>query len=569
MPRAGVDERDFIVLAHWFVREVGPRLSAWVDGEGVKVEARALQARANRARAIGEVDDHVHAFLIMSTAQALRWCWAEGLGVSGRAWVKPDGEVVQAPNGHVQWVTENMDNLIAQGLAPQDPAKRTPQATSISLMMDQGWVRYSGGQITSPKGMPSAAQVAALDGLIKQVGAPAGFSIDLLIGKQFLSVPASEVEAQGLEAVLSRIGTEHRADMGGGTDGPQQQGDGCDVGHNFMETVQDGSTAPFERSYRYMKQDWQPEVWWSRQLLDYLSHNFPGKKDVSGPEPDAGSIPSATGPGQQFASSVRIVLEASRRQADASNEDWESQMRSEEEMAEAELKSSEDPGDYGVFMGMSAMKRAMPLLQSGKLSMSAYNLLGSAVEAMAAGKTGDQFVGERIELMSWEYTEDGEKLGPNPNARRHETIIHRDVEQLKNLGLWPWGMIKASFQKQADATDPSDTDGQHDQLNEDSTSTHLLDPASVLYKKQRGLGAPMGDPGGGGDGEMRTRLGQRWFRRKSDKALEQQIIQMEKDHLEPQQITRELREDGVPTQVIDETYDNRDKNLVKVVEVTI
>jgi len=435
MPRAGADERDFIALAHWFVREVGPRLSAWVDGEGVKVEARALQARANRARAIGEVDDHVHAFLIMSTAQALRWCWAEGLGVSGRAWVKPDGEVVQAPNGHVQWVTENMDNLIAQGLAPQDPAKRTPQATSISLMMDQGWVRYSGGQITSPKGMPSAAQVAALDGLIKQVGAPAGFSIDLLIGTQFLSVPASEVEAQGLEAVLSRIGTEHRADMGGGTDGPQQQGDGCDVGHNFMETVQDGSTAPFERSYRYMKQDWQPEVWWSRQLLDYLSHNFPGKKDVSGPEPDAGSIPSATGPGQQFASAVKTVLTA--------------------------------------------------------------------------------------------------------------------------------------MEREADATDPSDTDGQHDQLNEDSTSTHLLDPASVLYKKQRGLGAPMGDPGGGGDGEMRTRLGQRWFRRKSDKALEQQIIQMEKDHLEPQQITRELREDGVPTQVIDETYDNRDKNLVKVVEVTI
>jgi len=559
MPGAGVDDKDLVLLAQWFVREVGPRLSNWVDGEGLVPSARALQTRANRARAIGEVDEYVHAFLIMHTDGALRWCWAEGLGQDRRAFVKPDGEIVQTPEGHVKWATENMDNLVAQGLVAPGTS---PMKISAGLV-NSGWVVYAVGYVIS-EDRPNPAQTASLNTLISEVGAPEGFdSVVFSYRHGNHTVKVEDVRSQGLDAALGQDEKiEHQADMGGGADGPSQQGDGCDVDNNFMTTVQDGSTAPFERSYRYMKQDFAPEVWWSRQLLDYLKHNFPGKKDVGGPEPDSGSIPSATGPGQQFANSVRTVLEASRRVADA--------------------------------------------------------------------------------------------------------------------------------------TDPSDTDGQHDQLNEDSTSTHLLDPASVLYKKQRGLGAPSGDPGGGGDGEMRTRLGartprghdlndfptlefwlqkgirrvrfewnseccedclqfdggiisirdllsgkatrphlgcicrlyrvtpdeeedrdtveeipilgqhereekidslldqfsqeqdiekkrqieqrlrslrasfrDRWRHRRSDKGVEQQIIQMEKEHLGPQQIARELRSEGVPTQVIDETYDQRDKNLIKTVEVTL
>lgn len=115
--------------------------------------------------------------------------------------------------------------------------------------------------------------------------------------------------------------------------------------------------------------------------------------------------------------------------------------------------------------------------------------------------------------------------------------------------------------RRADMTDPSSEDNQFDQGG--SFDTHTLDPESNFNKKQKGLGEPTK--------ELVTRLGfrDRWLSRKSDKSVEKQIVQMEKGHLEPDEIEKELREDGVPPKIIGETYQNREKNLLKVVEVVL
>ena len=67
--------------------------------------------------------------------------------------------------------------------------------------------------------------------------------------------------------------------------------------------------------------------------------------------------------------------------------------------------------------------------------------------------------------------------------------------------------------------------------------------------------------------EPKGSLLDRWLSRRSDKAVEQKIINLEKDHLEPGEVREELRSRGVPERVVDETYENREKNLFKTVEL--
>jgi hypothetical protein len=412
-----------------------------VEIERLPLEARALQARARRALAIGEIDQNVHAFVTMETAAILRWCWAEGAGVKTSAWIGPNGQVNSVEYGqHWNWIKANAASLAAQGVADEVSCQQKPAQVAMK-MMQAGWIRYSGGVVmTLP--MPNAAQAAAIDGLIQQAGVSEGFSVQFFIEGPGArgEVPVQDVLTKGSAKVMAELAQtpeggepplgQHRlADAGGGTDGPFQHGDGQDVQNSYMESIQDGSTAPIERGIEFMPQDLQPEVWWQRNLLDYLEKNYPGKA-----QPGAQSdLPaSGTGPGQQFASAARIVVTAANQ------------------------------------------------------------------------------------------------------AARHEREI------LAQVG------------------DPSDTDGQHDQVNEDAVTTPV-DPAAQFNRGEKGLGVPTK--------ETRTRLGERWHQRRSDKGVEKQIIQMEKGHLEPDEIVQELREEGIPPKVIDETYENREKNLFKVVEV--
>lgn len=432
-------------MASWIERELLPPIIRWAETERVPLTVRAFQVRADRARQIGEINDVTHAVIMMQTASVLRWCWADGAGARTSAWIDPAGQAIPVEYGkHWDWVKKNEQRLVADGVAKPGQAQSSPAAVAMK-MMQSGWIRYSGGVVmTMP--MPNAAQSAAIDVLVRESGAQPGMTIQFFIEGDGVrgEVPVDQVVAKGAAQVLSELAKgapvegeaplgQHRfADAGGGTDGPFQQGDGQDVQNSYMESVEDGSTATIERGPELMKQDLQPEVWWQRNLLDYLSKNYQGKP-APGAQSDSGSIPSATGPGQQFASAASVVVTACE------------------------------------------------------------------------------------------------------NAARRESALLRE----------------------ADMTDPSDTDGQHDQLNDDSMTTHTLDPESQFNKGEKGLGAPTK--------ELRTRLGERWRHRRSDKAVEQQIIQMEKNHLEPKEITQELREEGVPSKVIDETYQNREKNLFKVV----
>jgi len=422
------DQGHLTALAAWVGRELLPPVVRWVAVERLPLEARAIQARARRALAIGEIDEHVHAYVTMRTDAILRWCWAEGAGVKTSAWIEPNGQVNAVEYGqHWNWIKANGARLAADGVADEATCQSKPAAAAMK-MMQAGWIRYSGGVVmTMP--MPNEAQAQAIDGLIREAGAPQGFAVQFFIEGAGVrgEVPAEQVVAKGTMQVLAELGQgapaegevplgKHRlAAMGG----PFDTGDGQDVGSSYQEQAQDGSTAPTERGTEFMPQDLQPEVWWQRNLLDYLKKSYPGQPS-SGPQSDADSTPVAPGVGQAFASVVTTVI-----------------------------------------------------------------------RAVAA------------------------------TARREREVL-------------------------AEISDPSDPDGQHDQL--EGFTTHPVDRA---------------DP----QEQRRTRLGERWRQRRSDKAVEQQIIQMEKNHLEPDQIESELRQDGIPSKVIDETYENREKNLFKIVEV--
>ncbi len=424
---SGKDKGHLTALAAWVGRELLPPVVRWVEGERLPLEARAIQARARRALEIGEIDEHVHAYIAMETGAIMRWCWANGAGVKTSAWIAPDGQVNPVEYGqHWNWIKAQAPRLAAEGVASEADSQAKPAAVAMK-MMQAGWIRYSGGVVmTMP--MPNAAQAAAIDGLVRESAAPEGFSVQFFIEGAGArgEVPAQQVIEKGSAQVMSELaqgstatgevplGKHRLADAGGGTDGPFQQGDGQDTQNSYMESIQDGSTAPIERGTEFMPQDLQPEVWWQRNLLDYLKKSYPGKPSAGAPS-DSDTISG-------FAGAVATVTRA--------------------------------------------------------------------VES---------------------------------TARREADLL-----------------------RQADMTDPSDTDGQHDQL--DGFETHPL-------KKE--------DP----QEQRQTRLGDRWKQRRSDKGVEKQIIQMEKNHLEPEEIKQELRTEGIPPKVIDETYENREKNLFKVVEV--
>ncbi len=427
------DKGHLTALAAWVGRELLPPVIRWVDVERLPLEARAFQARAKRALEIGEIDEHVHAFIAMRTEPILRWCEAEVAGQIS-AWVEPGGKLFKLPyGGHWDWVRANMTYLLSKGITSATDPKKVG-AISGQMMM-AGWVRYSAGQVMCGP-VPDAAQLEVVQQLVAEApGLPEDVvSIQFLTAGVQMSIPVQEALSQGIASIVAQQEpapqeagevplSPHqikKADAGGGTDGPFQQGDGQEVTNTFMEQIQDGSTAPIERGIERMTQDLQPEVWWQQNLIGYLSKSYPGS---SQPGAQSDLPASGTGPGQQFASAVQTV-----------------------------------------------------------------------VRAAAA------------------------------TAQREDDLLRQ----------------------QADMTDPSDTDGLHDQL--DGFETHPLNKE---------------DP----QEQRRTRLADRWRERRSDKGVEKQIIQMEKNHLEPGQIKQELREDGIPSTVIDETYENREKNLFKVVEV--
>ena len=300
-------------LASWFGNQMLPPVISWLEDEIIPFTERAIQARAARAVEIGEIDHLVHSYVLMNTGAVMRWVWANGAAHHVSAWIDPQGTVNRFEyGGHGKWIIENRDMLMELRLVLDPNEVEGMAIIPGNRMMKAGWVRYSGGSIQSME-RPNDAQLQGIEDMIRELMPPPGYDIEFLIfseGKADFKV--SDVLADGLGKALDQAMSAdeyidplsshpRKADSGGGTSGPYQQGDGQDVQHSWSESVQDGSTAKFDKSWDYLTQDMTPEIWWSRQLLEYLDKNYPGKKNVFGPEPDSGSIPSATGPGQQFA----------------------------------------------------------------------------------------------------------------------------------------------------------------------------------------------------------------------------------------------------------------------------
>jgi hypothetical protein len=431
------------------------------------------------------------------------------------------------------------------------------------------------------------------------------------------------------------------ADFGGGTDGTFQQGDGQDTPNTYMETLEDGSTGGLERNPELMKQDLTPEVWWQRNLLNYLDKSYPGK---SQPGAQSDLPASGTGPGQQFASAARTVFTAALRDAalyslaakktkhwaaaelydmptlhqgqtdnlkvdDGEMRVWLSRMTGEDygiDPNDPNEKRNVHDFDHMVTIEMLRGGRweTVESYPGGAIPQQAIDEIGNGEQPeetkpvvnphLAALKDPAHWSGWSITPVFYEQQASYDGFvpfsfkgasGETLSWRNKASPYHGDI----TATLAPDGSVKMNilsgaqvdfqnvdaavvyveeflkkypggYNRTAMVTDPSDTDLQHDQTG--NFENHLLDPDSQLYKGDKGRG-PITE-------EMKTHLGgllSRWLSRRADKAVEQKIIQKEKDHLEPKQVCDELRSEGVPKSVIDETYENREKNLFKTVEL--
>ena len=223
-------------LSAWIGRELLPPASRWLQVERVPFSARAIQARARRALAIGEVDENVCAFATMNTEALMRLCWGSGAAIS--AWIDPAGTVAQFPyGGHIEWIKANGARLLADKIIAREEQAQVGANAVSSEMMKRGWVRFSGGTIATYP-VPNEAQLAAIDGLVRESGDNSGLTVRFFIEGDVVvrgEVPVSDVLRDGAAGTLAKLmqapppaGGEvplgkHRtikADFGSGQDGP-------------------------------------------------------------------------------------------------------------------------------------------------------------------------------------------------------------------------------------------------------------------------------------------------------------------------------------------------------------
>jgi hypothetical protein len=182
-------------------------------------------------------------------------------------WIKPDGDVIHAPSGHQSYIQEHWQE------------HDLPVGIALTDLIVQGWVRISSEnvilrQVENPEVLTNLKQLLITLGYDKYTfwinGKPYVVSLDMIE-----STPIVDIYRDMLAGKL-----EHAADA-------DDQGI-FEYQPSWGESESDGSTGIKDRGVEFMPQDYTKEVWWNRELLDYLRKNFPGKKDVIPPEPDIG-----------------------------------------------------------------------------------------------------------------------------------------------------------------------------------------------------------------------------------------------------------------------------------------
>ena len=196
-------------------------------------------------------------------------------------WIKPNGEVLPAPEGHATYIRQHWKE------------HELPEGIKLVNLLNQGWIRVS-GNIALIRHVENPTVLDKLRELLIDLGET---SYGIFIDDKPITVTLEELKEHSLQDIyLSFLVLRHEGLLAAQNLPVRTADDGSDaysgdIGewqNSWTETTSDGSKGPVEQGYAYLPQDWTKEVWWSRELLDYLKKNYPGKKDVMPPEPDNG-----------------------------------------------------------------------------------------------------------------------------------------------------------------------------------------------------------------------------------------------------------------------------------------
>jgi hypothetical protein len=175
-----------------------------------------------------------------------------------------------------------------------------------------------------------------------------------------------------------------------------------------------------------------------------------------------------------------------------------------------------------------------------------------------------KFVGlERfwIEQIPEELKYDNKILAPILEYLREKFGIS-DLDWEENVKLYIEGGLFILMKIGGDNPDSSVEDNQNSPM-ESGMQNRNVDPNTVLYRKRKGLGAPLGDPAI--DGDLRTSLpaaADIRLRTATD-VIERYLVRREKQHASEPQIKQELESKGLSPEQIDREYHTREKNLYK------
>lgn len=137
-----------------------------------------------------------------------------------------------------------------------------------------------------------------------------------------------------------------------------------------------------------------------------------------------------------------------------------------------------------------------------------------------------------------------------------------DLEYSDNIQLYIDGTSHGKKITGGDNPDPSYTDPQTSPM-EENFDNRLVNPDSILYRKQKGRGAPYGDPRDGGELKTNLPASVPVEMKTANDVVERFVITREKEHATEPEIREELEDNGVSENVIENTYQTREKNLYK------
>ena len=187
--------------------------------------------------------------------------------MTDKYWIKPNGEIIEAPEGHLRHIQRKW---VEYGF---------PEIVSPTDLVNQGWVRVSGdtvimSDVDNPTVFEHLRYVLIANGYSKY---------DIFVDGNAHAITLKEIVENSFEDIyMDTLTEEHKVTADAYDQGIFEQQP------SYQESLDSGSTGVRDKGTQFMPQDFQKEVWWNRQLLDYLKKNFPGKKDVLPPEPDNG-----------------------------------------------------------------------------------------------------------------------------------------------------------------------------------------------------------------------------------------------------------------------------------------